>query len=375
MRFSIFIVVLLVSITAVFAQYCPTTKVIDGDRTYEIHLNDRERQIWVDFGNNQAKAERLMHGRGSEGINAVNGWQILQILNRRIEQAKEQNKVLLSRMLLEKKCPNVRPVDALGQCKGQVIMSPEWRDSVVFRPEGVYAAALTITTHGLGECSYFGQDIVPKVKKQVVQKIVEEKGPFFDCNNIPPIAFWSRSYTSTYKGTSAQFRVYAFNEWEIHCVNVGRTWQVAKRVEYQEYPSIQPAPVTGGSVGKIETINRLPEGRLSGVIKLIKGIGPSQVNYLVRDIELRQDQKVKYVQSPTGLVTLIEPLYESSIGRIEVVRKLSEGRRSGIIARISGEGPLRVNYLVRDIELRQGQKVKFIESTTGFVTSVEPLQP
>lgn len=375
MKRTLYLIVFLISVNAVLAQYCPTTKVIDGDRTYEIHLNDKERQIWVDFGNNQVRAERLTRGRGSEGINAVNGWQILQMLNGRIEQAKEQNRVLLSRMLLEKKCPNVRPVDALGQCKGQVIMSPEWRDSVVFRPEGVYAAALTITTRGLGECSYFGQDIVPKVKKQVVQKIIEEKGPFFDCINVPPVAFWSRSYTSTYKGRTAQFRVYAYNEWEIHCVNIGRTWEVAKKVEYQEYPSIQPAAVTGGSVGKIETVKRLPEGRLSGVIKLIKGIGPTQVNYVVKDIELRQGQKVKYVQSETGLVTSIEPLSDFYLGKIMTVKKLPGGAVAGIIARTGGGGPLRVNFLVKDVELRQGQKVKFGESATGAVTSVELWKP
>src|SRR5574341_903551 len=360
MKRVLYLIVFLISLTAVFAQYCPSPKVIDGDRTYEIHLNDKERQIWVDFGNRPDQLQRLMRGRGSEGINAVNSWQILQMINRRIEQAKEQNKLLLSRMLLDKKCPNVRPINAWGQCQGQVVMSPEWSDSVVFRPEGVYAAALNVITRGAGECSYSGHDIVPKeVEEKPVARIVEDKGPFFDCNNVPPVAFWSRSYTSTYKGRTAQFRVYAYNEWEIHCVSAGKTWEIAKKVEYREHPVIQPAAVTGGSVGKIETVQMLPEGRLTGVIRLIKGIGPSQVKYVVRDVELKPGQKVRYVQSDTGLVTSLEPLSESFIGRVEYVRKLPNGEISGILSRISGEGSLRMHYLVKDVKLRQGQKVKY----------------
>jgi hypothetical protein len=313
MKISIFLVVLLVSITAVFAQYCPSPKAVTGEHTERIFLNDHETGLWIEYGNNVDALRRVASQRGWRGsanaVQAHNDLQVLQGILGRVEQAVEKGKLAIGRRLLSEKCKTAIPVKATGWCHGQLVMSPDWKKDVSFRPEGVYAAALTVVVSGNGECSYFGKDIAPKEKPSEPPTIVtEQKGPYFDCNNIVPLAMWSRSYTSMHKGKSSQFRVFSYRGWEIHCANVGGNfWEIAKKVEYPaELPVIQPAPITGDAVGRVLTVKQLPEGQLKGIIARIDGKSPNRLNYIVKDIELRQGQKVKFAKSATGLVTAVE---------------------------------------------------------------------
>lgn len=309
MKLSIFLVVLLVSITAVFAQYCPSPKVVTGDHTEQIFLNNHETDLWIKYGRNLDALRRHSAGYGTTAVKASGDLQVIESILARVEQAKERNKLAIQRSLISERCKTTPAAKATGWCHGQLMMNPKWMEDVSFRPEGLYAAALHVVTSGVGDCSYFGKDIVPKETPAAPPKmIVEEKGPYFDCNNIVPLAMWSRSYTSMYKGKTTQFRVFSYSGWEIHCANAGGNyWEVAKKIEYPtDLPVIQPAPITGDAVGRVLTVKQLPEGQLKGIIARIDGKSPNRLNYIVKDIELRQGQKVKFAKSATGLVTVVQ---------------------------------------------------------------------
>ncbi len=316
MKRVIYIVILLLSISLAAAQYCPSPKVVTGERTHELYLNNHETDLWIKYNNNiegvRRRAGQHSWNYPATATQAHNDLKVLEDILARIELAHEKNKLDIQRNLVSGKCKTVLPIRATGSCNSQVVMSPDWSKKVEFRPEGIYAAALNVITSGTGECSYFGKNIVPKEKEVKIPKVVitEEKGPYFDCNNIVPLALWSRTYTSTHKGRSTQFRVFSYQGWEIHCANVGGNfWELVKKVEYPtEYPVIQPAPVTGDAVGRIMTIKQLPEGQLKGVIARIDGKSPTRLNYIVKNVELRQGQKVKFVKSAAGLVTVLVPV-------------------------------------------------------------------
>lgn len=309
MKLSTFLVILLISSVAVFAQYCPSPKVVTGDHTEHIFLNNHETGLWIKYQKNIDALRRHSIGNGYSAAQAQVDLQVLESVLGRIEQAQEKGRLAIQRKLISEKCKSVRAVKATGWCNGQLVMSPDWRKDVSFRPEGIYAASLHVITSGVGECSYFGKDIVPKEKPLAPPTVItEEKGPYFDCNNIVPLAMWSRSYTSMHKGKTSQFRVFSYNGWEIHCANVGGNfWEIVKKVEYPaDLPVIQPAPViTGDIVGRILTVKQLPEGQLKGIIARIDGKSPIRLNFIVKDIELRQGQKVKFAKSPSGLVTAL----------------------------------------------------------------------
>ncbi|MEM3154241.1 MAG: hypothetical protein QW165_01600 [Candidatus Woesearchaeota archaeon] len=373
MKRLLFLIVLLVSVTVVFAQYCPSPKVVDGERSQTLHLNRQETELWLRYGNNQNALHRLASQQGYVAVQAAEQLKMLERILARVEQAHEQNKQAIERQLYQDKCKSTFAINAKGQCTSQLMLSPDWKKKAEYFPEGVYSGGLKVTTSGVGECSYLAQNVIVP-EKQGPKYVIEDSGPYFDCNNPPPLSFYSRTYTSVHKGRSVIFRVFSYNDWEIHCANLGANfWELVKKVQYPSYPVVQPAPVTGGAagIGKIETIQRLPEGKLTGVLVRTDGKGyQTRYNYVVKNVALRRDQKVEFAQDASGLVTSIAPV-DDSIGRVETVKMLPGGMVSGVITRVTGDGSQRLNFLVSDMKLRQGQKVKFRQSATGLVTSVE----
>jgi hypothetical protein len=308
-RVALFAFIFLLSLTVVAAQYCPSPRVIDGERTRSLHLNEKETDVWIRFGSNPDALYRLRRAKGMEGVRAREQWDMLQRILGQVDNANELNKVEISRMLQEKQCHETKAIGVQsGTCIGQVIMSPNWLKKVAFTPEGVYAAALNVKTSDTGECSYFPQGVVPMPGKEM-PKMVEEQGPYFDCNNVPQLALLSRTYSSSYKGRTTQFRVFSYKEWEIHCANIGGNyWELAKKTEYQQPVSIMPAAAAVVSgIGRIQTIKQLTEGKLTGVISRLDKKIPSRLNYVVQDEQIRLGQKVSFTQSATGLVISIKP--------------------------------------------------------------------
>lgn len=305
-RVVLFAFIFLLSLTVVAAQYCPSPQVIDGEHTRNLHLNSKETDVWIRHSNNPDALYRSQYAKGMEGVRARENWDTLQRIFAQVDNANEMNKADISRMLHAKKCPETRAIGVQsGRCSGQVVMGSKWDKKVAFTPEGIYVAALNVKTSNIGQCSYAPRDIVPMQGKEM-PVIVEEPGPFFDCNNIPQMALFSRTYTSFYKVRTAQFRVYSYNGWEIHCANIGNNkWEIARKIEYNAPIYVQPAGASG--IGKIQTIKRLPEGKLTGVISRLDKKIPSRVGYLIRDGQLRLGQKVSFTQSATGLVIAIEP--------------------------------------------------------------------
>jgi hypothetical protein len=307
-RVVLFAFIFLLSLTVVAAQYCPSPKAVDGERMRSLHLNAKETDVWIKYGGNTNALYRLRSAQGMEGVRGRDQWDTLQRILAQIDNANELNKVEISRMLQVKQCGEAKAIGVQsGTCSGKVVMSPNWVKNVAFMPEGVYAAALNVKTSNSGKCSYVPQGLVPMPGKEMPKMVNEEQGPFFNCNNIPQMALFSRSYASFYKVRSTQFRVYSYNGWEIHCASVGNNiWETAKKTEYDVPISVQPAGASG--IGRVQTIKQLPEGKLAGTISRLDKKIPSRVNYVVRDVQLRLGEKVSFTQSATGLVVSIEPV-------------------------------------------------------------------
>ncbi len=305
-RVALFAFIFLLSLTVVAAQYCPSPKSIDGERTRSLHLNVKETDVWIKYGGNTNALYRLRSAQGMEGVRGREQWDMLQRILAQIDNANELNKLEISRMLQVKQCYETKAIGVQsGTCSGKVVMSPNWVKNVAFTPEGVYAAALNVKTSNSGKCSYVPQGVVPMPVKEM-PKMVEEQGPNFNCNNIPQMSLFSRSYTSFYKVRTTQFRVYSYNGWEMHCASIGNNnWVLAKKTEYDEPISVQPAGASG--IGRIQTIKQLPEGKLTGVIARLDKKLPSRLTYAVRDEQLKLGEKVSFTQSATGLVIAIMP--------------------------------------------------------------------
>jgi hypothetical protein len=306
-RVALFAFIFLLSLTAVAAQYCPSPEAIDGERTRSLHLNAKETDVWIKYGSNPDALYRLRSAQGTEGVRGRDQWDILQRILAQVDNANELNKVEISRMLQVKQCGETKAIGVQsGTCSGKVVMSPNWVKNVAFMPEGVYAAALNVKTSNTGSCSYVPQGLVPFPKKEP-PKIIDEKGPIFNCNNMPSTALFSREYTSFYKVRTTVFRVYSYAGWEIHCAGIGNNnWVVAKKTEYDMPVSVQPAGASG--IGKIQTIRKLPEGKFTGSIVRLDKKTPLKLNYAVKDEQLRVGQKVSFTQSATGLVVAIKPV-------------------------------------------------------------------
>ncbi len=311
MNARIFIFILLLSLSMAYAQYCPSPETFSEDKSYDLHLNNEEQEVWVKFNKNPEELRlRAESPHPFTSQRAKRQFETLERIFARVESAKDQNKLGIARMLKDD-CKNVRPTGGFrGECVGQLLLMPAVREEVTFLPEGVFAAVLKVETFGEGQCSYIPHGIsAPPAQVVPLPAPVVEKGPKVDCNNLPYDILFAREYVSYYNSRSSPFRVYYYQGYEIICAFDGKSWQLFKKAEYQA-PSAPPA-LTGGatSVGVIKVLKKLPEGYYSGVIARFDGKSPTRIPFKVKSNNLRNEQKIRFtVNRFTGMAYLLEPI-------------------------------------------------------------------
>lgn len=301
-RLLLLVFILLLS-SVVYAQRCPQTKQLSADKTFEINLNDNEREIWVKYGKDDKSLKLQLNSQNAQTAFKANmTFKTLEQIRARVQSAKDQNRLTIARVLKEKCMPakGIRGV----HCESRVLLLPEIKEEAIYVPEGVFAAVLRVKSEGKGKCEYQTGPVFPGLPKP--KPVVEAPAePQFNCNSIPYDALFSWEYVDFHKGP---VKVYYWNDYEYRCVFKNNKWSLLSK-KIVEFPARPWATAGVSSIGKIVVLENLFGNRRAGIIARTDGKSPTRIRFDVYNDELRRGQTVKFTTDKvTGVAFLVEPV-------------------------------------------------------------------